>query len=507
MSAPLTPTTFIGPGLAGLNKQQSGSILGPEWAIEARNGIFDDANRLASREGWLAVTGTPLGGNPNIEQIFEHKGSANNQVVSAANNNLYSGTTTLSSILGAIVPTANNWKFVQFGDYVYGLQTGHPLIRWNGVGNFAAVTASSGTVPTGNELLSAFGRLWGVNADRVTIQYSGLLDGAAWAAGGAGSIDLTSVWPTADEIVALAAFNAYLVIFGKRNIILMGDGSGSSLGINPANIYVVDMVPGIGCIARDSVQNIDGDDLIFLSSSGVFSLRRVVEERSNPLRDVSANVRDYLITKVNAATMSQIRSVYVPKKGLYLLLLPTANSIFAFSTKLLLPDGTWRVTEWDNFFPRSLACLEDGSTLYSGSVGRIFQYSGQQDNGTAFRYVYRSGWMNMGDEVANRIKILKRLASIIFVSGSTSLVFKWAYDFSSNMTSLIRNTAFSSTGGEWGLGEWGLAEFGGSLGLREFEIPTSGSGQFIQVGLEAEISSDFIALQQMQLFAKTGRLA
>lgn len=505
-SAQLAPLTLVGPGFAGLNKQQSTSLLGPEWAVEAKNCIFDDANRLSSRLGWLGITTAALAGTPDIKQIFEYKGTSN-IVVSTASNKIYSGTTALTDVTGAVATTADNWKFVNFNGLVYGLQTSHALISWNGAGSFANVAASSGVVPTGNELLGAFGRLWATLADKTTIKYSGLLDGTAWSTGGAGSINLLSVWGTADEIVALAAFNAYLVVFGKRNIVILGDGTGSTLGINPINMYVIDMIPGIGCIARDSVQNVDGDDLVFLSNSGICSLKRVIQEKSNPIRNISANVRDYLITSVAADTVGNIRSTYVPQKAIYLLLLPGASKIFCFSTKALLPDGTWRVTEWDNFFPKSLACLEDGTTLYGGKSGKIYQYSGQSDAGASYRYTYRSGWLNMGEEVMNRLKILKRISAVVYLSGATNLVFKWAFDFSGTTNSLAKPTTFSSTGGEWGLGEWGLAEFGGAFGLNEFEIPTYGSGQFIQVGLEADILSDQLALQQLQLFAKVGRLA
>lgn len=504
-NAQLAPLTLVGPGFAGLNKQQSSSLLGPEWAIEAKNCIFDDANRLSSRRGWTAVTTSAVSSN-HPKQIFEYKGTSSNIVISSCNNKLWSGTTTLTDITGALSVSADNWKFVNFNGLCFGLQTGHALIFYSGSGNFTTVTPSSGTVPTGNELLGAFGRLWGVMADKTTIKWSGLLDGSSWNAGGAGSINLLSVWGEADEIVSLAAFNASLVVFGKRNIVFLGDGTGSTLGINPAQMYVSDIIPGIGCIARDSVRNVNGDDLVFLSYNGVQSLRRVIQEKSNPLRNISANIRDYLVSRLSSESVDNIRSVFMPRDGIYLLIFPTTSNIFCFSTKGELQDGTWRATEWDGFIPKSIAVLEDGLTVYAGVAGKLYSHSGTTDNGSTYRYVYRSGWLSMSEEVMNRIKILKRLSAVAYLSGSTTVTFRWSFDFSNTFSYLSVSSTSPTTGAEWGLGEWGLGEFGGSFGLREFEIPASGSGQFIQIGVEADISGDQFALQQSQIFAKVGRL-
>jgi hypothetical protein len=42
--------------------------------------------------------------------------------------------------------------------------------------------------------------------------------------------------------------------------------------------------------------------------------------------------------------------------------------------------------------------------------------------------------------------------------------------------------------------------------LNEFEIPTLGSGQFIKVGIESDINNTNLAIQNLQLFAKIGRV-
>lgn len=521
-NAKILPFTSIAPGSKGLNKQLSGQLLDAAWAVEAQNCVFNSNNMLASRPGWAAQNASPISGTPDLEQIFEYKPASPtaNLVVSAGGNKLYVGVNTITDITGVLAPTANSWKFVNFNGNVYGLQAAHPLIQYTGAGNFTATVPASGAVPTGNELLSAFGRLWAVNSDKQTIVYTGLLDATNWGGVGSGNINLTNVWLSGgDEIVALAAFNNFLVVFGKKNVVLYTDGTGSKLGIDPANIRVGDIVTGVGCIARDTVVNVNGDDLVFLSASGLQSLQRLMVNKSNPLRNVSPNIRDYITSSVTSENVAKIRATYVPRQGYYLLLLPATRIILCFDTKVVLDDNSWRVTEWNTFIPKSVCCLEDGATVYGGLAGYIYQNTGYNDNGNSFRYIYRSGWLDLEQSQQgsnNYLKFIKKLTAIVFVTGNANVQIKWGFDFSPNMNTISKTISGGTAGGQYGNisqvtgtfspGQYGLAQYGASVGLVEMEIPAYAAGQFIRIGVEVDLSSSSFALQQMQMFAKIGRL-
>lgn len=506
--APLAPLSLSSSGSLGLNLQNSNSILEPRWATKAQNMVFDSTNRLTSRAGWSAQNVTPIAGSPSIGQIFEYLPiTGSNVVLTTANNKIFKGTTTLTDITGALTPSANNWKFVNFNGNVYGIQASHPLIVWAGSGNFAAVTAASGTVPNGNELLSAFGRLWGPDSTGQVLKYSQLLDATNWNVTGAGSFNLTAVWGTGnDSIVALASFNNLLVVFGSRNIIIFTDNSGSDLGMDPINMVVSDIIPGIGCVARDTVQNTNGDDLVFLTYSGLQSLKRVIIERSNAIRNISLNIRDYVLATAGSELASGLRSTYNAFNGFYLLLAPLSGVILVFDTRMPMQDGTWRATLWDHFIPTALYTLHDNQTLYGGFNGQIFQYTGMQDNGTGYTSTFESGWLDLGQEVQNREKMLKRISSIFSASGTGTLTYKWAFDFSPTFfTSQLSLPSFFS-GAQWGNAQWGNGQWGGGTQLIEIEVPASGKGQFIKVGMDFSINQSAIALNQMQLYAKVGRI-
>jgi hypothetical protein len=171
-----------------------------------------------------------------------------------------------------------------------------------------------------------------------------------------------------------------------------------------------------------------------------------------------------------------------------------------------LEDGTWRTTRWTDFIPKSILTRDDRETLYCGKSGSIYAHSNYLDATLSYRFIYNSGWLTVSDEVRDRLKILKRLGAILSVGGQTVVVFKWGFDFRSLLESTNKSTASGTSGGEWGTAEWGLDEFGGGAGLNEFEVPAWGTGQFIKVGLETDIDNTEFAIQQLQLFAKVGRI-
>lgn len=505
----LNPISLVTPGSRGLNKQAETSILDPSWATTASNAIFDSAGRMAAREGWTSATTTPMSGTPTIEQVFEHiKKDGTSTIISAAGSKLWSGVTTPTDITGtATVTVGNNWQFVNYNDDVVGVQQGEkPIIR--NTGNFSDIPETSGTAPTGNCAVAHSGRLWIADSDKQTIKYCALLDRNHWATG-AGSIDMTSVWPQGmDQIVAMAMYNGLMVVFGKNRIVFFGDGAGSALGINPTNIYVVDTIVGIGCIARDSVQQIEGGDLLFLSAQGVQSLSRVIQEKSNPINNVTKNVRDYLTSYTNGANKDQIRSVYSPENTFYLLSIPGLVT-FCVDTSGRMEDGAFRVTEWTGLTPRAAVRALDGTlylTMHSGAGGKIGTYSGYQDNGSGYTFDYSSAWLDLGEDAAQLVKILKSISGLFWISASVDAAIKWDVDFQGEFDSSSVSLV-TSPSAEWGIMEWGLFEWGGGTTLKSAQVPANGAGQYIRIGVTCSINGGSFAIQKMTLFTKIGRLA
>lgn len=507
-----TPVIFPSVGFLGLNKASSQNILGPEWAVEAQNIVVDSAGRFAARKGWVNQTSAAMSGTPNVEALHEFtKDDGTTSLVAGAGNKLWESLNsggTWSDVTGTLTPTSSKWQFANLNSRLYGAQVGHPLITKT-MGNFSALTAVAGSVPASPvALLAAYGRLWALESDLQTIKYSALLDPTRWdVASGGGTIDLRKVWTQGtDTGVAIRAFSGRLVVFGKKHIILWVDGHGSALGLNPTDIYVEDVIEGIGATARDGIQNIGEGDLVFLGQNGVQSLARVLQEQQTPVSDITKNSRQYFNTRIQntAVDQTEIRSVYSPEEGFYLLTVPDALLTICVDLRMQLQDGTYRIFEWPSFIPRAMCRTTNGNVLFgfAGVVGRYGHYS---DNGTGYWYVLRTAFLDLQDENV-LFKELKRIKVVANAGAGLEVDVKWWWDFAPDYF-LETLTYASGDVSEYGVSEYAIGEYGGAVGQRTDVVPAGGSGQFFQLGVETLIDGTPFALQLIQAYYETGRLA
>lgn len=506
------PLDLVAPGFRGLNLIQSGSLLSPVYATMATNAVVDASGRLAARDGLTNVTTTPIPGSLTVRTLFEYlKIDGTRSTIVAWDGGIGTSLTDPagSDISGAVTDANGSWKFANFNNKVVGFQAGQKLIVYNGAGSFATVVESSGTAPSGGVGTAAFGRVWQLDSDLQTIKYSGLLNETQWASGGAGSIDMRNIWTQGmDVVTAIIAFNGLLVVFGNNHIVFFGDGVGSALGINPTNLIVTDVVAGTGCVSQHTVQPIGQTELMFLGPNGVQSLQRLIQERSNPVTTLTKYVRPELNRQLSLETVANLRSTYNSITGFYLVSFPANQSVWVLDTRRLYRDDDGDtcaiVTTW-NMSPTALLTTQSGTVYIARTAGKVAQYVGNTDEGSTYRFVYQSPWLNLGEDYANRLKILKRLGAILFVRNQTNIVFKWYIDFSDDFDSLTQSTS-GAVVSEYGIAEYGIAEFNGGFALRIVKLPAKGTGQYFKLGIEADVNGQF-AIQQSEIFAKIGRLA
>lgn len=502
MSLPLSPVSIAAPGFKGINRNASAVDLDPAWALDATNCVLDRTGRIASRNGWAQVTVTPIGGNPVIESIGEYLTiTGSTQFISAANLNLYSGSTTLTSVYSTAI-TANRWQMVNFNNFLWLFQRSHVPLRWNGTTMVTiASLGGTGTPPSANAVCAAYGRLWAIDTvtDKTILYFSDTLIGQNWTGGAAGSLDLKSVWTGGmDEGTALSAFNGFLVIFGKKSILVYQNPS------NPATMTLIDHIRGIGCIARDSIQDI-GTDLLFLSDTGVRSLARTIQEKSMPVRDLSLNVRDDVITQISnqaASNIEDIRSTYHEPNGFYLLHFPAGDVTFCFDIRRVLENGGAPVTYWNHINPRALLSSRDRS-LYLGKSGVIGKYSGYQDNATSYDMSYLTAWISFQEPFIQ--KILKKIIYTVIGANNTVFTVKWSFDYSGIYFSQ-QQTIMGGVVSEWNIAEWNVGEWSAGVTIDEISTPGQSTGKMVQLGLFATVNGSQLALQKMDVYAKRGRM-
>jgi hypothetical protein len=517
MSQVLQTASISAPGFYGLNTQDSPLDLAAGYALVATNCVIDQYGRIGSRKGWSALNSSTgnLGSNPVgvIHELVETDGALT--VLFAGNNKLFKlGTSNAVTELtyggGGTAPTitASNWQCASLNGITYFFQSGHdPLIYDPAVSTttFRRVTEKSGysgTVPAGNIVLSAYGRLWVADTatNHTTVYWSDLLSGHVWTGGSSGSLNINQVWPNgADNISGLAAHNNFLVIFGQRQILVY---SGAN---TPSSVTLTDTVASIGCIARDSIQS-TGKDILFLSNSGLRSFARTIIEKSVPIGDISKNVRSDFMGIVAAETLANIKSIYSETEAFYLITMPFSKEVFCFDTRGQLQDGSFRVTKWDSIEPTALLSRRNGDVLL-GKTGYVAKYTGAQDNTSSYRILYYTNHADLG--TAGVTSLLKRLKVIVIGGTNQFVTMKWGFDFIANYLSTNVQIPTQSVS-EYGIAEYGanatvVAQYADGVALQTLSASASGAGKIVQTGYEADINGSALSIQRIEIQFKDGK--
>ena len=514
MSQALQTNSVSAPGFYGLNTQDSPLDLSSGFALVAKNCIIDQYGRIGSRKGWTRVNSSSgdLGANDVgvIHELVQSDGTLT--VLFAGNNKLFKLNTSNAVVEltyggGGTAPTisANNWSCASLNGITYFFQVGHdplifdPAVSTTTYRRVSEKTGYSGTVPSANIVISAFGRLWvaDTSTDNVTVFFSDLLAGHIWNTGTSGSLNIDRVWPNgADEITGLAAHNNFLIIFGKRQILVYANAT------TPASIVLSDTVGGIGCIARDSIQA-TGKDILFLSNSGVRSFARTIIEKSAPLGDLSKNIRSDFMQIIASESLSTIKTVYSETEAFYLLTLPTVKEVFCFDTRVQLQDGSFRVTNWDSIEPTALLSRRNGDLLI-GKNGYIGKYNTYKDYLSSYRMQYYTNHADLGN--ANITSLLKRLKVVIIGGSNQYVTMKWGFDFATNY--LSANVLIPTQGiSEYGIGEYNVAQYSDGVALQTLVAQASGSGKIVQTGYEANINGSALSIQRIEIQTKDGKMS
>ena len=534
MAEALITGSIQAPGFSGLNIQDASVQLTSGYALEAFNCVIDKYGRIGARKGWTKVNTTAITSSPAVKTVFEFVKSDGNVVFSCAGNKIYTGTTTLTAAVDTTVVDAagtgttaytisdDNWQIAGMpynrsgntSSHAVFVQAGHPVLVYHKLGNATHNHTGAygfqrlgdvGTLPTGysvttftpNCAITAYGRMWTANitGDNQTVYFSDLQDPSNFTTGTSGYLDISTVIPTGDGIVALAAHNGFLIIMCSRTILVYANPK------DPATMTLQDVIKGVGCIARDSVASVFGSDIMFLSETGVQSLGRLIQEKSMPLRDVSKNVRDDLIANVATETLKNIKAVYYATDAFYLLSLPSVGFTYCFDTRGVLENGAARTTIWKNINPRSFCVLENRD-LYVGQLGYIGKYNNYQDNSSSYRWSYYTNYFDFDQPTS--IKILKKLGMVVIGGGSQVIAIKWGFDYTNNYNSSTL-TLKSVTVAEYGTAEYGIAEYANGIALDPLKFNASASGKVLQIGFESDINGSPLSVQKVDVAIKTGK--
>lgn len=183
----------------------------------------------------------------------------------------------------------------------------------------------NGTAPLGSIMREHLGRIWTndkTNKDRV--QYSGTNNHEQWLGfGDSAALDIGIGDGDPEGITAIfPSFKGELFVAKRTKLYRIS-------GYSPETFVVSMVSSGIGCIAHNSIVQVDQDDMFFVSEKGIHSIA------------ASANFGDFNSTYISAdiqktfnENFSKSRLKYV--QGGYL---PTVNSIVFAFTDTNLPEA------------------------------------------------------------------------------------------------------------------------------------------------------------------------
>lgn len=536
----LEPIVIRAPGFGGLNLEGEDVVPAAQFAKVASNLFFDKSGRLSSRKGFselLEETGVG-----EVGSIFVLDNALNRLVIFAADNKLFitnAGFDTAYDITGSLTITGNNWQFQMFAAdgsadtastafSVIGAQAGHQTIEYQlpanfptSTGAFTAISHGSHSVSDDNALCSAFGRLWASTDSGRLIEYSALLD-VDFSASGSGLINIlaneSALRNGFDSITAIHALEDNLVVFLKDSIVIWDSPE------DPDALRIVKTVQGVGCIARDSVQQI-GNDLVFLSRDGLRSLRKSLVEANFGLTDLSRPVRSQFLIDVGNKE-DVIKSAYYPEDGIYILLIPAGvnGKCYVFDFKRRFEDGMPRVTTWTA--PHWNSLYYHQGDLFVGHNSRIGTYSGYFDHiGTDDEVPYKMEYLSLNvDFDTPRLKMLKRFNMVVQGSPNQLISADRIFDFSGLLVGSSVGIPATSTISEFQstdtatslvhefcsdvqVASGTFAQFGSGAETHELAGTLSGSGEVVALGVNSTVQGNPVAIEQLTYYATQGRFA
>lgn len=457
---------------------------------------------------------------PSIKEIFEYNagdgtyqiivswdGGAANDIINPQGHSI-AGTASLAN---------GTWFLQNFNNKMVGFQNGQkPAVYTKAGGVLNTIVETQGTWPLSNGVgASAFGRIWSVSqSDGQTITYCGLLDETDVGSPSAGVINMHNIWSAGtDQVTAIFAFNAALVVCGRNHIIFFTDGRGSIIGMDPTQAYVFDVLTGTGCTSQWTAQPMGESDYIFLSSNGAQSLARLTADRNNPTYNLGKYVRDSLLAQITKETPNALQATYNPLTGFYILNAPSSSTVWALDQRRRYQDDTGNVcspvTTWSM---RATAMMTSHNNLMyiARTAGKVGLYTGNTDETLAYDFSWISPWISFaqqgGPQLSVHLKMLKRYKAIIFTGGNAVVGITWGTDFSNLTNSASFNLASFGNNAQYGIGQYGIGQYGGGATSVFVTYDSRARGQYYQFGMTVSVTTVF-ALQQVQAAVKLGRVA
>lgn len=540
--------TVPAPGWKGVNKQVKEAHLDMGWASEMTNLVFDDSGRVRSRAGLdklptdnegatLSSPGFPEYGLRRIHFVegttekeefvvysgIDDQGSSGSKPVRTYK---WDGTQYVQTSAsysadhgGGGSITGTDWKFVDFNGKVVGHHRGLtlPVVRNTEAGKFLPISYSGGgTQPPWQDFVdmcSAYGRIL-MLTDRY-IGYSAVLDETDWGDGqNFNFFELRWGWADGHDIpVAITEFNGHIIVFGQRSFIVYAVPESDI-----ATMVKVEALNYVGLVGRECYVNLQYD-LLMLTTNGLQSLGRVIQEKSMPGRSRAPHMRDYLVALSKNQGTVEPRLDYVRDTGRVYAVFQ--DDTVVFDTRRMLDDGSFPCTTMDirhdsaesvagvmQGFNGDVLVLSHGE-INGSAMSQLLLHSGNSDGLYPIDCTFVGAWLVLGGaEAEPLVQYVKALHLELFGAYSTNVnVRMWA----DRSTKISWHSAATVTTEPVPKFNSGFAFGGGTkfnsdgVDLTKLRFDPMVEGDTVRVGWSCSLFDTAVEVHQMTLFSTTGK--
>lgn len=500
------------PGSMGLNTEAPAGSLPMEFGRTAYNCVIGNDGRLASRKAFTLFTAeSGTAPTATVKSLYETvRADGNSDLVVGAGTvvkQLKLDTNVWVDMTPTTAPTDGNWQFAHFNNILFGTQASHLPVAWtrdvnnNWVG--AAITMPSGvTTENFSVCHAAYGRVWMANGPSVKdILYgSELLNPLSFTAVGSGNIDLDQVWTNGqDEVVAIASHSGYLIVLGKKQCVLFQVPDDYAI----TGYTLVEVIKNVGCVSRDSVVTV-GDDIVWAAPQGMVSLGRLLQQKSLPSGNLSRNVHFDFLDTIRTAGGPALKSAFLQSSEDLIVMYGRKDS-WCFNTRRPTENGAAVATRWDEFPAElhSITYTRGGDLWCGGTEGKLFKYDTYGASDNKYKMRFYTGYLDFGQPTT--IKFLKKFAFVIKGAANQSVTFKWAFDYKADYNGATDVIGEGQVPSEYNVIEYGIGEYSGGETVEEMRVNANRSGRLLQIGVEAEIKGDVVALYTAGVYATAGK--
>lgn len=193
----------------------------------------------------------------------------------------------------------------------------------------------------------------------------------------AGFINLSSNAEGSERLTAIANYQSNLAIFSERTVQVW------FVDVDPSLNQQLQVLNNTGAIAPHSVQEIGDSDVLYLSESGIRSLRARDSSNAAFSTDIGNPIDDLILSEISNDRLAarDAQAVLEPRDGRYMMAI--GNKIYVFSFFPASKVSAWSTYELDfsvmdwAIIGRRLFCRGDNGKmyLYGGNSGKEYDDS------------------------------------------------------------------------------------------------------------------------------------